>query len=270
MKMRTTFSKLSFWRTIIICGIIQVVISIISKCLNPSINLESSWELTFICYGIMTTYIFSYSSYRLKDLKNDLIYLRDKEQLWCVLLVFMTQYFISVGGYQLVLSGVFYVNRPLAIQTYEEPIFYFTNQKELIFACATTSLIVPIFEELLFRGVFLSWLCKRFTVRLSLIIMALCFGFFHGIDFIGATMFGFLCGLLYVKFKNIWAPILVHLLNNTLACLSFLLGQEVHPPLEALTKIYISEQFKEGIVLFGVGIILLFFTLKRLDHLRLE
>ena len=100
--------------------------------------------------------------------------------------------------------------------------------------------------------------------------MALCFGVLHGVDFIGATIFGILCGMLYLKFENIWAPILVHLLNNALTCLCFSLRQEVHPSLAALTQSYIDHQFKEGLVLLSVGMILLFFTIKRLNLVRLE
>ena len=59
-------------------------------------------------------------------------------------------------------------------------------------------------------------------------------------------------------------------ISNALTCLSFSLWQEVHPSLAALTQSYIDHQFKEGLVLLSVGMILLFFTIKRLNLVRLE
>lgn len=264
--MRSEFSKVTIFRAIIGCGIIQVLMAMMSA----STVRQLSWKVEAICYVMMSAYIIWQSTYRLKSFKKDIGGLQNKELLWCVLLVFMTQYFMSVGGYQVVLSILFYTNERLAIQVYEEPLLRFSSQQDLLFACITVSILVPIFEEFLFRGVILSRFMNWFSMIGALAIMALCFGVLHGVDFIGATIFGFLCGMLYLKFENIWAPILVHLLNNALTCLSFSLRQEVHPSLAALTQSYIDHQFKEGLVLLSVGMILLFFTIKRLNLVRLE
>lgn len=262
--LRSEFSKVTIFRAIIGCGIIQVLMAMMSA----STVRQLSWKVEAICYVMMSAYIIWQSTYRLKSFKKDIGGLQNKELLWCVLLVFMTQYFMSVGGYQVVLSILFYTNERLAIQVYEEPLLRFSSQQDLLFACLTVSILVPIFEEFLFRGVILSRFMNWFSMIGALAIMALCFGFLHGVDFIGATIFGFLCGMLYLKFENIWAPILVHLLNNALTCLSFSLSQEVHPSLAALTQSYIDHQFKEGLVLLSVGMILLFFTIKRLNSIR--
>lgn len=262
--LRSEFSKVTIFRAIIGCGIIQVLMAMMSA----STVRQLSWKVEAICYVMMSAYIIWQSTYRLKSFKKDIGGLQNKELLWCVLLVFMTQYFMSVGGYQVVLSILFYTNERLAIQVYEEPLLRFSSQQDLLFACLTVSILVPIFEEFLFRGVILSRFMNWFSMIGALAIMALCFGFLHGVDFIGATIFGFLCGILYLKFENIWAPILVHLLNNALTCLSFSLSQEVHPSLAALTQSYIDHQFKEGLVLLSVGMILLFFTIKRLNSIR--
>lgn len=262
--LRSEFSKVTIFRAIIGCGIIQVLMAMMSA----STVRQLSWKVEAICYVMMSAYIIWQSTYRLKSFKKDIGGLQNKELLWCVLLVFMTQYFMSVGGYQVVLSILFYTNERLAIQVYEEPLLRFSSQQDLLFACLTVSILVPIFEEFLFRGVILSRFMNWFSMIGALAIMALCFGFLHGVDFLGATIFGFLCGMLYLKFENIWAPILVHILNNALTCLSFSLGQAVHPSLAALTQSYINHQFKEGLVLLSVGMILLFFTIKRLNSIR--
>ncbi len=315
--MNTEFSQTLAWRSIIIWSIIQIGIAIIDSTTDVSLFVQLPWLVMLCSYLMMIIYIICCSSYRFKAFNHDLERLKDKELIWCVLLVFMTQYFISLGGYQIILSGLFYYDHTLAVELYEEPLVNFTNEKDLWIACLTLSFIIPMFEELLFRGVILTRLSQRFSIFWSLMLMSLFFGilhgidfigattfgflsgllylkfkniwapilvhslrslmlmslFFgilHGIDFIGATTFGFLSGLLYLKFKNIWAPILVHSLNNTLCCLSFVLGQDVHPPLETLNKAYISHQLQEGLILLGVGSLLLYFTLKRLKLRRLE
>lgn len=268
--MRGEFSKVAIFRAIIGCGIIQVVMGIISQWMSSSVMIDLSWRIVAIGYMIMSAYIIWQSSYRLKTLKKDMEGLQNKELLWCGLLVFMTQYFMSAGGYQVLLSILFYTNENLAIQVYEEPLLHFTSQQDLLFACVTVSILVPIFEEFLFRGVILSRFMNWFSMIGALSLMAICFGILHGVDFIGATVFGFLCGMLYLKFKNIWAPILVHLLNNMLTCLSFSLGQEIQEPLTALTQSYMNQQFKQGLVLLSVGMVLVFFTIKRLNSVRLE
>lgn len=264
------FSKNNIFQVMIGCGIIQVLMVIMNQWISSSFDRSLSWGVEGICYVIMIIYIIWQSSYRLQSLKKDVEGLQNKELLWCVLLVFMTQYFMSAGGYQVVLSLLFYTNEELANQIYEEPLLRFTSQQDLWFACVTVSILVPIFEEFLFRGVILTRFMNWFSMMGGLSIMAICFGVLHGADFIGATIFGFLCGMLYLKFKNIWAPILVHFLNNTLTCLSFSLGQVVQVPLIVLTQSYINQQFKQGLALLSVGMILLFFTIKRLNSIRLE
>ena len=268
--MNTEFSQTLAWRSIIIWSIIQIGIAMIDSTTDVSLFVQLPWLVMLCSYLMMIIYIICCSSYRFKAFNHDLGRLKDKELIWCVLLVFMTQYFISLGGYQVILSGLFYYDHTLAVELYEEPLVNFTNEKDLWIASLTLSFIIPMFEELLFRGVILTRLSQRFSIFWSLMLMSLFFGILHGIDFIGATIFGFLSGLLYLKFKNIWAPILVHSLNNTLCCLSFVLGQDVHPPLETLNKAYISHQLQEGLILLGVGSLLLYFTLKRLKLRRLE
>ena len=262
--MNTEFSQTLAWRSIIIWSITQIGIAMIETLTDVGLFTQLPWLVMLCSYVMMIIYLIGCSRYRFKTFKHDLESLKDKELIWCVLLIFMTQYFISLGGYQVILSGLFYYDHRLAVELYEEPLVTFANEKDLWMACLTLSLIIPIFEELLFRGVILSRLSQRFSILESLVFMSLFFGICHGIDLIGATVFGFLSGLLYLKFKNIWAPILVHSLNNTLSCLSFVLGQGIHPPLEALNEAYISHQFQEGLIFLGVGSLLLYFTLKRL------
>ena len=218
----------------------------------------------------MISYVISCSSYRYKAWMYNLKGLKDKEFLWCGLLVFVTQYFISSGGYPVVLSLLFYVNKSLAMNLSQQSLISFRSDSDLLFACLTISFLVPIFEELLFRGVILSRLSQRFSRFWSLIIMSLSFGLLHGVDFIGATVFGYLCGALYLKFKNIWASILVHSLNNALGCLFFVINQNQKLSLPSFNEVEVLHSFKEGFSFLLIGGVFLVFTLKHLNQSRLE
>ena len=103
--LRSEFSKVTIFRAIIGCGIIQVLMAMMSA----SAVIELSWGVEAICYFMMSAYIVWQSTYRLKTFKKDIEGLQNKELLLCVLLVFMTQYFMSVGGCQVVLSILFFI-----------------------------------------------------------------------------------------------------------------------------------------------------------------
>ena len=260
--MKTEFSSVFVLRTLIVYGIIRVLFSVLGIWLLPNGDIESSWILIGMSYLMMISYIIIHSKYDVNQLRRDFGYLKDREVLWSVLLTFMTQFFISSGGYQLVLSGLYYINQPLAIEIYENSGFDFKNNQEMIWLYVTVALLVPIFEEFLFRGVILSRLLRYFSMMPSLILMSIFFGVFHGSDVIGAIVFAFLCGLLYLKYHNIWVPILVHIINNSLTMLSFIMSQEVSHPIKELNKDIILEFAKEGGILIIFGILLFMITIK--------
>ncbi len=83
-------------------------------------------------------------------------------------------------------------------------------------------LLSPIIEELLFRGVFLSKLSKKVDIRLAIIIQATLFAIMHGADkFILIITSAILYGVIYVYYKSIIYPILLHIIGNTLVATVF-------------------------------------------------
>ena len=77
-------------------------------------------------------------------------------------------------------------------------------------------LLVPVGEELLFRGVLYGWL-RRYGMVVAVPISAIVFGLFHGINIVlpGAIVFGVLSALLYEKSGSIWPSVAAHAINNT-------------------------------------------------------
>ena len=81
------------------------------------------------------------------------------------------------------------------------------------------SVAAPILEEMLFRGIILKYLLKKYRPLTAIIISSLVFGLFHMNiwQFVGAGLLGMLLGYLYWRSGTLFYPVLIHFLNNTLA-----------------------------------------------------
>lgn len=84
-----------------------------------------------------------------------------------------------------------------------------------------TSLIAPVGEELLFRGVLQSVLTVRFGAVIGLVASAFLFALIHAdvVLFLPIFCMGLLFGWLYRITGSLWAPIWLHMLNNLFASL---------------------------------------------------
>ena len=87
------------------------------------------------------------------------------------------------------------------------------------FTLLTLVILAPIVEEFVFRGVFLTRFAAKTSMWGGILISSLMFGVLH-LDFVGAFLFGIIASLLYLRTGNLLLPILLHMLNNTLAALS--------------------------------------------------
>jgi hypothetical protein len=105
----------------------------------------------------------------------------------------------------------------------------------------------PFFEEIIFRGIIFNDFKKALPVWLAIITQGLLFGLFHGnwIQGVYATLVGIVLGVVYYKYKSIWAVILLHFSYNSI---SLLLDQWLHTNLDT-TNILILGVF--GTILFG-------------------
>ena len=79
----------------------------------------------------------------------------------------------------------------------------------------------PIFEEIIFRGIIFNDFKKALPVWISILLQALLFGLFHGnwIQGTYATILGIILGIVYYKYRSIWAVILLHFSYNTISLL---------------------------------------------------
>ena len=114
----------------------------------------------------------------------------------------------------------------------EMGITYFLPEAESKFRMMTTmvlnhpflmffllSVAAPILEEMLFRGIILKYLLKKYRPLTAIIISSLVFGLFHMNiwQFVGASLLGLLLGYMYWRSGTLFYSVLIHFLNNTLA-----------------------------------------------------
>lgn len=95
-----------------------------------------------------------------------------------------------------------------------------------IFGFLTLVIAAPIFEELIFRGVILDGLLKRYSPVKSILISSLLFGIVHlnPWQFITAMGIGAFMGWVYYKTQNLSLCILIHFVNNLFAFITMQFG----------------------------------------------
>jgi uncharacterized protein len=79
------------------------------------------------------------------------------------------------------------------------------------------ALVVPLAEELLFRGILYTWL-RRWGVAVAVGVSAIVFGLFHGVSVVlpAAILLGVLTALIYEKSGSLWPAVMVHVANNAI------------------------------------------------------
>ena len=97
-----------------------------------------------------------------------------------------------------------------------------------LWAAVAVIVIAPCFEELLCRGWLYGWLRTRYGRWPSMLLSALFFGLLHlqPTAVINAFLIGMLLAYLYDVTATLWAPILLHALNNATAFLLLQAGYE--------------------------------------------
>jgi membrane protease YdiL (CAAX protease family) len=98
--------------------------------------------------------------------------------------------------------------------------FFDGDLEENAFMEIISGAVFPAFtEELLFRGILLPRLCRRYPRRTALAASALLFGLVHLNPWQALTAFiaGLFLGWIYMKYQTIWLCMFFHAYNNVMA-----------------------------------------------------
>lgn len=106
-------------------------------------------------------------------------------------------------------------------------------------------ILIPIFEEILFRGLVQNELKKQLPIPGAIVIQAAVFAIYHGNPLQGIYTFvlGIALGVIYLWSNNLWLPILLHVTYN-------LLGTLIFPVLLYYTESFAVAYMAGGMVLF--------------------
>jgi membrane protease YdiL (CAAX protease family) len=99
---------------------------------------------------------------------------------------------------------------------------------EFLIKAIPALIIAPLFEELIFRKIFIDNLSKLYSVKNAIIFSSICFSLYHLPNFsnlIPTFLLGLVAGYLYIKSKKIIIPMIFHFLCNLIVGLLKLYGK---------------------------------------------
>ena len=127
----------------------------------------------------------------------------------------------------------------------------------------TIAVIPPVVEELIFRGLLLERWAVKWRLGTALIVQAILFGILH-VDPIGASVFGLVMGLMYLRCRSLWVPIVMHALNNGLVVLVIVFaGDAAQEPAVPSNAVEAGGQLLAGLFLMAVATPFLVIFIKR-------
>lgn len=129
----------------------------------------------------------------------------------------------------------YFFGNPEAVQTaarilksnYENPLIFYS-------IAFTIACVVPLIEEIVFRGFLQNYFKKFFNRPLAIIFSSIIFALFHFTHEQGLTNIEFIfvlfilscfLGLIYERQNSLWAPIGLHMVFNTVSILIMIAGQ---------------------------------------------
>lgn len=100
-------------------------------------------------------------------------------------------------------------------ETYDESMEMMMAGNPLYLAFATV-IAAPIIEEVIFRGLVYTRLCRGMKRWIAALLSALIFGLVHGtlLHLVYTVPMGLMLCLFYEKYRSLWAPIVLHMSFN--------------------------------------------------------
>lgn len=171
----------------------------------------------------------------------------------------------------LVAIGLFLINKPFwdiekIVIFYQsdmesEPFGFEKGISRSMYDYISILLIAPIIEELFFRKFLLGKLIEKNKVNLSLLISSLCFSLIHvetPNNIVPAFIGGIILGSVYLKTRKIGYAVLLHFLFNLIVTLTEYVGFSYNNWL-------LGYNFNVDYwLLFGIGILVMLFGIKRI------
>ncbi|MDD4295605.1 MAG: CPBP family intramembrane metalloprotease [Ruminiclostridium sp.] len=129
---------------------------------------------------------------------------------------------------------------PDAMQKYSEMMESIMSGQSFFLEILLTGILVPIIEEIMYRGLVFDQLRKNLPLSLALIIQALIFGVIH-LNMVQGTyafMIGLLLGIALIRSRSIILPIAIHMGTNLSGVLLSKFQNEISSTAEMIMRIF--------------------------------
>ena len=129
----------------------------------------------------------------------------------------------------------------------------------------TIVIAAPLLEELIFRGVMLDGLLKRYSPVKAILVSSILFGFVHlnPWQFVGAFLIGVFIGWIYYHTRSLSLAIIIHAVNNFVSFLIVFIGEKFYGlDCATMNKMTFVESYGSltNFICITVGAILVFVT----------
>lgn len=231
--------------------VFQLAVTIVTEILAIFISFNTSHPLINSLNFIMTLIIVIKITSRKFNvsIKDNLIISEDHKKMVLLIIIFSL-------GLSIFISEVDnYVTVLFPMSEFMKEIFskVFGGEISYIGTIIGVFIVAPITEEILFRGIMLKGLLKRYSTLKSILITSLLFGILHFniYQFVAAFISGMLLGWLFTKTKSLVLCIIGHAAYNSIG---FILGD--------LLKLEIKGYTLDGFqpiwfTLFGIAILII-------------
>lgn len=130
-----------------------------------------------------------------------------------------------------------------------------------------TVIVAPLAEEFFFRGVLLHRFVAKWGFRTAFWVTSLFFGILHIQNALAITFFAFVLGILYVKTRSLFLPILCHMVYNLLSFIQetsfFSNNAESDPSIVPDAQSFVGLAFISGMCALLVGSFLVWYIITR-------
>jgi len=179
--------------------------------------------LTLIMYLIvlaMLIFTFKPTILGIKVLVRDMI---NKVDIKEIIYIILFKLLVTVGGGRTLIDLIYLINENFINSVMYDMMIEINEPIQYVISIFIVCMLYPIIEELIFRSIVFKRLSKRFNVHIGIIISSIVYAAVNvGNGIAGAFIFGITNCIMYLKYKNIFIPILVNFLYNLLLGITIL------------------------------------------------
>lgn len=187
--------------------------------IKESITLQM---LSFCLFGLLVSTLIIWINYKKEKLSFGLSYKNLKYVIWTPLIYLITIILLSFISLlnQYLLSNFFDIE--IKPQDILEKFKELENSIEIIIFVFGSTIIAPIYEELLFRGIFFPKLLQKTNLFWAIVLSSLVFAIlhFHISALLPLFILSIILSFTYLYTSTIWACISLHALFNLISIIA--------------------------------------------------